>query len=173
VGTPRGAAVLAVVVLVASLSACSKKSDEPTSHPGSSSGPASTTDGLSQVASADVMVDGHTHTISGAIDCSTSASNPSATPTQAGTETTSISAQDDSAWINLSLSNATPPSVDGFSLSLTVENGEYSIPFQKPQKPVEATKQGKSYAVKGTGSGWSTPGRVGRALPFEIHVTCP
>ncbi|AKO25327.1 lppO [Mycobacterium tuberculosis GuangZ0019] len=49
------------------------------------------------------------------------------------------------------------------------------MPYQPVQSPtqVEATRQGKSYTLTGTGHA-VIPGQTGmRELPFGVHVTCP
>jgi hypothetical protein len=118
------------------------------------------------------MVEEHTHTISGGVDCSTSAAQPSATPAESGNQTTRISAHDDSASVSLSLSDATPPAVNGFAISLKTGSTDYQMPYQSVQSSsqVEATRKGKSYTVTGTGQAMA-PGM--RMVPFGIHVTCP
>ena len=66
-------------------------------------------------------------------------------------------------------------SVDGFAISLKVDNGQYQLPYQSVQSPtqVQANKEGKSYTVTGAGQGTS-PGQSGtRQVTFGIHVTCP
>ncbi|OSC37654.1 lipoprotein LpqH [Mycobacterium decipiens] len=164
VATAVCAAALGVTVLGASVPACSTKSG-PGSPPGSSSAPARAT----------VMVEGHTHTISGAVECSTSPAVRTATPPESGTQTTRVSARDDSASVTLSLSDSTPPDVNGFSISLKSGNTKYQMPYQPVESPtqVEATRQGKSYTLTGTGHA-VIPGQSGmRELPFGVHVTCP
>ena len=108
------AAGLGVVVLVAGLSACSTKGGGPA--PPTSSNPA--------FSATTVMLDQHTHTIYSAVDCNSSAAKPSATPAESGDLTTRITAYDDSASVSLALSDEIPPSVDGFAISLKVENGQ-------------------------------------------------
>jgi hypothetical protein len=160
-----GAAAVGVVALVAGLSACSTKSGGPASPASSSPASSSTT----------VMLDQHTHTIAARVDCTSSASQPSATPAESGDLTTRITVSDDSASVALELSDETPPSVDGFAISLKVGTGQYQLPYQPTQSPtqVQASKQGKSYTVTGTGQG-ITPGQSGmRQVTFGIHVTCP
>jgi Mycobacterium 19 kDa lipoprotein antigen len=160
-----GAAGLGVLVLVAGLSACSTKGGGPASPASSSRAPSSTT----------VMLDQHTHTITTGVECNTSAAKPSATPAESGDLTTRITAHDDSASVSLALSDEIPPSVDGFAISLKVGAGQYQLPYQSAQSPtqVQATKEGKSYTVTGTGKG-TTPGQSGmRQVIFGIHVTCP
>ncbi len=159
------AAGLGVVVLAASLSACSSKSSQPASAPSSSPASSSTT----------VMVEGNKHTMITGVDCTSSAAQPSATPTESGNLTTHISVHDDSASVSLALSDEKPPSVDGFAISLKVGTGQYQMPYQPAQSPtqVQATKEGKSYTVTGTGQA-VTPGQSGmRQVTFGIHVTCP
>jgi len=91
-----------------------------------------------------------------------------------GDLTTRIGARDDSASFSLALSDETPPSVDGFAISLKVGTGQYQMPYQPPQSAtqVQATKKDSSYTV--TGSGQATvPGQTGmRQVAFGIHVTC-
>ncbi|OMC19096.1 lipoprotein LpqH [Mycobacterium sp. SP-6446] len=155
--------VVGAVVLAAALSACSTKSGAP---PASSS---------AAVSGATVMLDQHTHTIYSRVDCSTSAAKPSATPAESGDLTTRITVHDDAASISLALSDEKPPSVDGFAISLKVDDGQYQLPYQSVQTPtqVQASKEGKSYTVTGAGQG-SAPGQSStRQVTFGIHVTCP
>ena len=156
---------LGVVVLGAGLPACSSKSAQPASATSSSAAPSSTT----------VMVGGNKHTIMTKVDCTSSAAQPSATPAESGDLTTRISVHDDSASVSLALSDEKPPSVDGFGLSLKTESGQYQVPYQAPQSAtqVQATKDGKSYTVTGTGQGVSPKQGDVHAVTFGIHVTCP
>jgi Mycobacterium 19 kDa lipoprotein antigen len=159
-----GAAGLGAVVLAAGVSACSSKSGP--ASPASSSPASSTTT---------VMLEQHTHMITGGVDCTSSASQPSATPSESGDLTTRISAHDDSATLSLALSDEIPPSVDAFAISLKTANGQYQMPYQAPQSAtqVQATKEGKSFTVTGSGQGVSpNKGDVHR-VTFGIHVTCP
>ena len=156
---------LGVVVLGAGLPACSSKSAQPASATSSSAAPSSTT----------VMVGGNKHTIMTKVDCTSSAAQPSATPAESGDLTTRISVHDDSASVSLALSDEKPPSVDGFGLSLKTESGQYQVPYQAPQSAtqVQATKDGKSYTVTGTGQGVSPNQGDVHQVTFGIHVTCP
>jgi len=141
------------------LSACS--SDPPKSAPA----PQSTT----------VMMGSHTHSITGEVTCSSSAAQPSTTPAESGDLTTRISARDDSASLALALSDETPPSVDGFGVSLTVGNDHYQILYQATESPtqVQVTKDGKKYTVTGSGQG-TVPGQSElQPVTFGIHVVCP
>jgi hypothetical protein len=156
-----GAAAFVVVGMIAP--ACSSKSGE-------ASAPSSTP----VVTNTTVMVDGHSHTFSGKADCSTSAMQPSATPPESGNKTTRISAHDDSSYVSLSLSDANPPGVNGFSIGLNAANANYQLPYQSVQSPdqVHAIKDGKSYTVTGVGKALA-PGQGGmRDLQFEVDVTC-
>ncbi len=159
------AAGLGVVVLGASLSACSSKGGQPTSAPSSSPASVSTT----------VMIDGNKHTMIGGVDCTSSAAQPNASPPESGDLTTRITVHDDSASVSLALSDEKPPTVDGFAISLNLGNGQYQLPYQPTNSPtqVQATKEGKSYTVTGTGQA-TTPGQSGtRQVTFGVHVTCP
>jgi Mycobacterium 19 kDa lipoprotein antigen len=160
-----GAGGLGVLVLVAALSACSTKTG----------GPASPTSSSPAFSATTVMLDQHTHTIYSKVECNSSAAKPSATPAESGDLTTRITAYDDSASVSFALSDEIPPSVDGFAISLKVENGQYQLPYQAVQSPtqVQAAKEGKSYTVTGAGQG-TVPGQSGmRQVTFGIHVTCP
>lgn len=82
--------------------------------------------------------------------------------------------------MTLSLSDSTPPDVNGFGISLKIGSVDYQMPYQPVQSPtqVEATRQGKSYTLTGTGHAVIRhaviPGQTGmRELPFGVHVTCP
>ncbi len=156
---------LGVVVVGASLLACSGKSGQ--QGAATSSGPASV--------STTVMIEGNKHTMIAGVECTSSAARPSATPPESGDLTTRISVHDDSASVSLALSDEKPPSVDGFAISLKVGSGQYRIPYQGTTSPtqVQATKDGKSYTVTGTGQA-TTPGQSAmRQVTFGIHVTCP
>jgi len=158
-------ATLGVVGLGATLSACSYDSAHPTSQPSSSPPPTT----------AMIMLDGHTHTISTGVSCTTTAAQPSATPAESGNETTRIEAKDDSASLSLSLSDETPPTVNSFALSLKAGTTDYQMPYQPIQSAsqVQATKQGKGYTLAGTGQTITTGQSDMRQLQFGIHVTCP
>lgn len=154
-----------VVVLAAGLSGCSSKGSQPTSAPSSTPTYVSTT----------VMIDGNKHTIIAGVDCKSSAAQPNANPPESGDLTTRINVHDDSASVSLTVSDETPPSVDAFAISLKVGNGQYQLPYQASNSPtqVQATKDGKSYTVTGTGQA-TTPGQSGtRQATFGVHVTCP
>jgi Mycobacterium 19 kDa lipoprotein antigen len=168
-----GASALSVIVLAAMLVACSNKSGTPTSGPTPGSASTSATTGSTPgggAASAEMTVDGHTHRFSGPVNCTTQEGNPSGTPPRGNME---ISASDDAASFDLSWSDTTPY-LATMSLHLKVDNGEYSMPVYPHPPEVEATKQGKSYTVKGTPP-VEAPGNQSamKALPVEIHVTCP
>lgn len=162
---PGIATGLGVLVLGAALSACSHKAAEPAAAPTSGPPPVTTT----------VMIDGNKHTIIGGVDCTSSAAQPNASPPESGDLTTRINVRDDTASVSLALSDEKPPNVDGFGISLNLATGQYQIPYQatKSLTQVQATKQGKSYTVTGTGDA-TTPGQSGtRQVTFGVHVTCP
>ncbi len=160
------AAGLCVAVLGAGLSACSGGGGQPGSAPSSSAVTVSTTT---------VMIDGNKHTMMSPVDCTTTAAEHGATPPESGDLTTRVSVHDDSATVRLTLSDEKPPSVDAFAISLKVGSGKFEFPYQAPQSliQVQATKDGKSYTVTGTGQS-TTPGQSGmRQVTFGLHVTCP
>ena len=180
--TPSGTSALialrafapAVILFAAMLSGCSTKSAGPTSQPsaGSASTTASsgTTPGGGGAASAQLTVDGHTHTFSAPPSCKAQTANPSGTPPSGNTE---ISARDDTAQFTLSwLSDAKQPLV-AMTLGFKVDNGEYTMPYYPNPPNVEATQQGKTYAVKGTPPVENPSQSNTDGLPVEIHVTCP
>ncbi|CQD17896.1 LppO protein [Mycobacterium europaeum] len=157
--------VAAGLVLAAGLSGCSGKGSQQASAPSSSPTPPSTT----------VMIDGNKHTMTAEVTCTSSAAQPDASPPESGDLTTHISVHDDTASVSLALSDEKPPMVDGFAVSLALSTGQYQLPYQATRSAtqVQATKQGKSYTVTGTGQA-TTPGQSGtRAVTFGIHVTCP
>lgn len=159
------AAGLAVVVVGVGLSACSSKGGQPAATSSSSPAFISTT----------VMIDGNKHTMIAGVDCINSAAQPSASPPESGDLTTRISVHDDSASVSLALSDEKPPTVDAFAVSLKIGNDQYQLPYQATKSPtqVQATKDGKSYTVTGTGQA-TTPGEsVTRQVTFGVHVTCP
>jgi hypothetical protein len=158
------AAGIGAVVLAASLSACSSKSGQ--SAPTSSTPAAPSTT---------VMMDGNKHTMIAQVECKSTAAQPSATPSESGDLTTRIAVHDDSASITLAISDEKPPSVDSFAISLKTGSGQYQLPYQAPESAtqVQATKDGGSYTVTGSGQGTSpTQGDV-HQVTFGIHVTCP
>lgn len=153
------------IVLAAGLSGCSGGGNRPASTPGPSPAPATTT----------VMIDGNKHTMTAAVACTSAAAQPDASPPESGDLTTRISVRDDTASVSLALSDEKPPMVDGFAISLTLATGQYQLPYQaaKSASQVQATKQGRSYTVTGTGEA-TTPGQSGtRPVTFGVHVTCP
>lgn len=161
----RCGAGLGVLVLAAGLSACSRDGGKPASAASSSPAPSNTT----------VMLDQHSHTITSKVACTSSASAPHATPPESGDLTTRITVHDDAASLSFALSDEKPPSVDGFSISLKVGNGQYQLPYQPTQSvnQVIVAKDGKSYTITGNGQG-TMPGQNGmRQITFGIHVTCP
>ncbi len=121
------------------------------------------------------MINGNKHTMIGGVECTSSAAQPNATPPESGDLTTRISVHDDSASVTLALSDETPPSVDGFGVSLKVGSAESRLPYQAPQSAtqVQAAKNGKSYTVTGTGQGVSPKQGDVHQVTFGIHVTCP
>ena len=161
----RAAAGLGVVALGAGLPACSSKESHPAAA--SSSGPT--------LVSTTVMIDGNKHTMIAGVDCTRSAAQPNASPPESGDLTTRINVHDDSASVSLAVSDEQPPSIDGFAISLKLDSGQYQLPYQGTKSPtqVQATKDGKSYTVTGTGQA-TTPGQSSlRDVTFGIHVTCP
>lgn len=151
--------------LVVFVAACSGNGGRQASTPSSSPAPATTT----------VMIGGNKHTMIAGVSCTSSAAQPSATPAESGDLTTRVEVHDDSASVSLALSDEKPPNVDAFAISLKVDSGEYQLPYQAPQSAtqVQATKDGKSFTVTGTGQGVSpTQGDV-HSVTFGIHVTCP
>lgn len=159
------AAALSVAALGVSLSACSSKASQPAKVPSSSPAVVVTT----------VMIDGNKHTLIAGVDCTRSAAQPNASPPESGDLTTRINVHDDTASVSLALSDEQPPNIDGFAISLKLDKGQYQLPYQGTKSPtqVQATKEGKSYTVTGTGEA-TTPGQSGlRQATFGIHVTCP
>lgn len=161
----RAGAALGALALGVSLPACSGKESHLASPPSSTPALTSTT----------VMIDGNKHTLIAAVDCTSSAAQPNASPPESGDLTTRISVHDDAASVSLAVSDERPPAVDGFAISLKLPNGQYQLPYQGTNSPtqVQATKDGKGYTITGTGQA-TTPGQSGvRDVRFGIHVTCP
>ena len=117
---PHGATLLAVIASAATLTACSSKS-EPTSHPARVPVPPTTTAQAipgSGAAPAELMVDGHIHNISGPVNCTAQAPNPTA---KFPLGNLAISASDDTASFAMSwLSNAKSPLM---ALTLSLQGG--------------------------------------------------
>jgi Mycobacterium 19 kDa lipoprotein antigen len=157
------AAGIGVVVFAASLSACSSKKGQ--SAPTSTPAAPSTT----------VMMDGNKHTMIAGVECKSTAAQPSATPSESGDLTTRIAVHDDSASITLAISDEKPPSIDSFAISLKTGSGQYQLPYQAPESAtqVQATKDGTSYTVTGSGQGTSPNQGDVHQVTFGIHVTCP
>ncbi|OBH39454.1 hypothetical protein A5690_03435 [Mycobacterium intracellulare] len=161
----RAGSALGALALGVSLPACSGKESHPATPPSSTPALTSTT----------VMIDGNKHTLIAAVDCTSSAAQPNASPPESGDLTTRISVHDDAASVSLAVSDERPPTVDGFAISLKLPNGQYQLPYQGTNSPtqVQATKDGKGYTITGTGQA-TTPGQSGvRDVRFGIHVTCP
>ncbi|BBX62163.1 putative lipoprotein LppO [Mycobacterium saskatchewanense] len=144
---------------------CSGNGGAPTSAPSSTAASVTAT----------VMLDGNKHTLIAPVKCSSAAAQPSATPAESGDLTTRIDVHDDSASVSMAISDEKPPSVDGFAISLKVSSGEYRLPYQAPQSAtqVQATKDGKSYTVTGTGQGVSPNQGDVHQVTFGVHVNCP
>ncbi|MEE6179368.1 lipoprotein LpqH [Mycobacterium sp. 050134] len=163
---PRRRIVLAVAgVGVVLVGGCSGNGGNPTSAPSSTTASVTAT----------VMMDGNKHTMIVPVKCTSAAAQPNATPAESGDLTTRIEVQDESASVSMAISDEKPPSVDGFGISLKVSSGEYRLPYQAPQSAtqVQATKDGKSYTVTGTGQGVSPNQGDVHAVTFGIHVNCP
>jgi hypothetical protein len=165
-GTP----LLVVIVCAATLAACSNKSTEPSSQPTRSSATAQTSP-AGGTAQAEISLNGHTHTISGPVNCTAQQANPSGTPPLGNL---AISASDDTASFAMSWLSNTPSPLMALTFSYKVDGGEYTMPYY-PQPPnVQATGQGNSYTVKGTppvlAPGEST---LTKNMPVEIHANCP
>jgi lipoprotein antigen len=171
-----GAPLLVVIVCTAALAACSDKSAKPGSQTVQSSVSATTptaaqTSPAGGTARAQMTVNGHTHAISGPVNCTAQAANPSGTPPLGNL---AIMASDDTASFAMSwLSNTAAPLM-ALTFSYKVDGGEYTMPYY-PQPPnVNATAQGNRYTVKGTppvlAPGEST---LTKNMPVEIHATCP
>ncbi|WP_055399969.1 MULTISPECIES: lipoprotein LpqH [unclassified Mycobacterium] len=153
------------IALAAGISGCSGKGSQPAAAPSSSPVSVTTT----------VMIDGNKHTMTAGVECTSAAAQPNASPPESGDLTTRISVRDDTASVSLALSDEKPPMVDGFAISLTLANGQYQLPYQAARSAtqVQATKEGKSYTVTGTGEA-TTPGQSAtRPVTFGVHVTCP
>jgi Mycobacterium 19 kDa lipoprotein antigen len=169
---PRAA--LWLILLAAALVGCSGKSTEPPSQPSRSSASATTTAPTSPTGSnarAQLTVKGHTHVITGSVNCTAQEADPTGTPPRGNL---AITASDETASVAMSwLSNAASP-LTALTFSYKIDGGDYLMPYY-PQPPnVEATAQGSSYSVKGTAP-VLPPGESMRTqnLPIEIHVTCP
>jgi len=169
-----GTSLFAVIVTAATLAGCSAKSAEPTSPPARGSASTTATVQTSPAVGnerAELTLNGHTHTISGPVNCVAQSANPSGTPPLGNV---AISASDDTASFAMSwLSNAKAPLM-ALTFSYKLDNGEYSMPYY-PQPPnVEATMQDNTYTVKGRppvlAPGEST---LTKNLPVVIHATCP
>lgn len=147
------------------LAACSSNGSPSASSPSSSAAASGAT----------VMVEGHSHMISGGVECKTTPAQTNATPAESGTQTTRITAKDSLASVSLSVSDLTPPDVNGFAISLISEGTRYQMPYQPVESAtqVEASRQGKKYTVTGTGQAETTGQNTMRQLPFGIHITCP
>lgn len=127
-------------------------------------------------AKADITVEGHKRTISSNIQCTTE-------PGESGDRTTHITASNALASVDLSLSDAMPPMVNGFALALSSEPDAYRIPYQTVKKAsdVHANRDGKSYKVSGTGNGTKPgpkpPTKPGQSdlqeIKFQVLVVCP
>jgi len=167
-----GAPLLVVIVCAATLTACSGQSAGPSSRPTqSSTATTATPSPAGGAASAQIWLNGHTHTISGPVNCTAQQANPSGTPPLGNL---AISASDDTASFAMSWLSNSPSPLMALTFSYKVDGGEYTMPYY-PQPPnVQATGQGNRYTVKGTppvlAPGEST---LTKNLPVEIHATCP
>jgi hypothetical protein len=167
-----GAPLLVVIVCAATLAACSSKNAEPSSPPARSS---TTTTAQANPAGgtpqAQISLNGHTHAISGPVNCTAQQANPSGTSPLGNL---AISASDDTASFAMSWLSNTPSPLMALTFSYKLDGGEYTMPYY-PQPPnVQAIGQGNSYTVKGTppvlAPGEST---LTKNMPVEIHASCP
>lgn len=122
---------------------------------------------------AELTIDGHKRSITSGVECTT-------TEDAAGNRITQLVAVNGVAQLNMSLSEATPPLVNGFGLALTSEPDVYWMAYQTVKKAsdVHANRDGKSYKVSGTGNGTKPgPKRPGKRdtqeLKFQVLVVCP
>lgn len=122
---------------------------------------------------AELTIDGHKRPITNGVECTT-------TEDAAGIRSIHLVAVNGVAQLNVSLSEATPPLVNGFGLALTSEPDVYWMAYQTVKKTsdVHANRDGKSYKVSGTGNGTKPgPKRPGKSdtqeLKFQVLVVCP
>jgi len=167
-GTP----LVVVLVCAATLTACSGKSAGPSSQPTRSSATAVTTPSPAAGSPhAEISLNGHTHTISGPVNCTAQQANPSGTPPLGNL---AISASDDTASFAMSWLSNSPSPLMALTFSYKIDDGEYTMPYYPRPPNVQATGQGNGYTVKGTppvlAPGEST---LTKNLPVEIHATCP
>jgi hypothetical protein len=162
--------LFALVVATAPLTGCSSTNGKaPSQAPTSSTSTTAKSSSGSATGSARITVDGHSHTFSGAVTCTSQPANPNATPPRGNTE---ISAQDEAASLTLSWSaNAASPLI-AMSFDLKADVGEYRMPRRSNPPQVDATTQDNSYTVKGTPPVIAPGEGTMKNLPVEIEVTC-
>jgi hypothetical protein len=167
---PLGASLLAVIVPAATLVACSGKTGPGSPPVRGSASSTTTTQATTGAGQAELAVDGHTHKISGLVNCTAQAATHDAT---APLGNLAISASDDTASFAMSWLSNTKSPVMGLTLSYKVDSGEYTMPYYPKPPNLEANVRGKTYTVKGTPP-VLTPGESTlKNLPVEIRVACP
>jgi ipoprotein LpqH len=143
-----------LAVLVASLVGCSSNKSDTASN-SSASAPAGP----------QVIVDGQSQNVTGAVSCTTNGDN------------TNIGIGDASAGVGAVVSNANPPIVHAVGLgSVNGVTLGFSDAAPGQANNAGAAQDGKTYAIKGTASGTDTsnpqqPQSVTKT--FEMDVTCP
>ena len=147
--------IAAAAIVVAGLAGCSNNKSTTSSNSSSStSSPAAVAE--------KVVIDGQAQNVSGPVSC-----------TQAGSNT-NIGIGDATNGIGAVVSNADPPVVQAVGLgNLTGATLGYSAGAPN-QGPVQVTKSGNAYTIKGTATGVNLANPQQQLTKsFEMDVTCP
>jgi ipoprotein LpqH len=142
--------ITAAATVVAGLAGCSSNKSNTSSN---TSSPA---------AAEKVVIDGQSQNVTGPVSCAQAGGN------------TNIGIGDAANGIGAVVSNADPPVVQAVGLgNLTGVTLGYSAGAPN-QGTVQATKNGNSYAIKGTATGVNMANPQQQLTkPFEMDVTCP
>lgn len=147
--------IAAAATVVAGMAGCSSNksnSSSPTGPSTSSSAPVGN----------QVIIDGQNQNVTGQVTCTPAGGN------------VNIGISDPSSGIGAVVSSADPPVVQAVGLgNLTGVTLGYSAGAPN-QGPVQATKSGNAYTIKGTATGVNMANPQQQLTkPFEMDVTCP
>ena len=147
--------VVGAAVVVGGLAGCSSNKSNPSS---AKSGSASSSS--SPAVAEQVIIDGQNQNINGKVSCTPANGN------------INIGIGDPTDGVGAVVSDANPPAVH--SVGLGNPNGvTLGYADAANQGSAQATKNGNSYKITGTATGYDTNSQQQVSKPFEMDVTCP
>jgi lipoprotein LpqH len=156
--------VCGAAVVIAGLSGCSsdKKSSSATTSAGATTTSAAATASATAAPGAvKVVIDGQEQNVQGTVVCTSMGGNMN------------IAIGDGGTGIAAVLSEADPPTVTSVALG-NINGVNLGYTAGVPGGSAEATKDGKTYTIKGTATGMDMANPMQPVTkPFELTVTCP